>query len=118
MNPLCLIFSLLAQAGPNLPALKGLRRPLPMATSSTDAVRTSLKEIGGGAVVVVEDDLPMVVMPKVFTSVRILGGKLQLFNRHDPQPTDLPVVPWMDTDAVVSGAGNVVSRTYPIGWGY
>ena len=117
MHSLCLLIALLAQTGPKPLELKGLRRLPPMSALTAETIRTSLKEIGGGAVVVVEDLLPVVVMPEVFTGLRLLGGKLQLFNRQGAQPYDLPVASWMDKDTVYAG-GQVVSRTYPLGWGY
>lgn len=120
MHPIYVVFTLLAQAGPKPPALKGLRPPPPLSAWTAEATRSSMKEIRGGAVVVVEDVLQVVVMPQLFTGVRLLGGKLQLFNREVPQPGDLPVNTWMDPGTVYSGGtgGNVVQRTYPIGWGY
>ena len=120
MHPLCLVFTLLGQSGPKLPALKGLRQLPAFSAWAAQAARSSVQEIGGGAVVVVEDVLPVVVMPELHTGLRLLGGKLQLFNRDLPQPGDLPITSWMDPNTVYSGGtgGNVVARTYPIGWGY
>jgi hypothetical protein len=105
--------------GPQLPPIKGLRPPLPLAASVADYTRASLRDLAGGAVVVVEDylPLPMLMVPTGFS---LIGGRLRFQTGGlglGAFQGGVAVFPWMDSNAVRSG-GNVVSRIYPIGTGY
>lgn len=117
MLPMILALALTpsAGAGPTLPAVQGLRKPLPMSADVADFVKWSLSE-AGQAVVVVEGEYER-PLPKVATGIRIFDGKLRLFSPRLPNPADIPAAPWTDTGTTRSG-GNVVQRMYPIGWGY
>ena len=127
MHLLCIALATLSQAGPlpfghmgpELPPVKGLRRPLPIAASVADYAHSAIIEIGGGAVVVVEDYLPF-AMPKVPEGFTLIGGRLRFQTGAAVGPTTQgvqPAFPWMDSNAVRSG-GNVVGRVYPMGLGY
>ena len=128
MNPLCFVAAMLVSLapvpsgpqshsfGPTPPELKGLHKPLPLATSVAALTRATVGELGGSATVMVEDELPR-YLPKSFANLELFGSKLRLFKAVTGQPGDMPVLPWMDTGTVRSG-GNVAQRSYPLGWGY
>ncbi|BDU74784.1 hypothetical protein [Mesoterricola silvestris] len=115
MLPLVLALALTPSPGPALPSVAGLRRPMPVAADVAEYVRWSLTELGQ-AVVVVEGEYAA-PLPKVATGIRFLDGNLRLFSVRGINPADIPAAPWMDTGTIRSG-GNVVQKTYPIGWGY
>lgn len=88
--------------------IKGLHHP--MASTERALVRATMKDLRGGAVVVVEErDSPILPWwsgrPRVFRLLRL----------RPAQPVSLPAAPWMDTSKVVSG-GNPVALLYPLGW--
>lgn len=121
MHALCFAISLLAQVvpplmGPPSQPVKGLHKPMPLGAGVAELVHASLRDLGGGAVVVVEDELPL-PMAKLTPGFQVFGGKVRLFQSPKGQPYDLPVFSWMDTNTVRSGP-NVASRSYPMGWGY
>ncbi|NTV72733.1 MAG: hypothetical protein HGA66_00790 [Holophaga sp.] len=115
MLPVLLALALTPSAGPALPAVQGLRKPLPVAADVAAFVKWSLAEMGQ-AVVVVEGEYAL-PLPRVSTGIQILEGKMRLFSVKMPNPADIPAAPWMDTSTLRSG-GNVVQKIYPIGWGY
>jgi hypothetical protein len=115
MLPILLALALTPSSGPALPAVQGLRRPIPMSADVADYVRWSLNEIGQAVVVVEGEYAPP--LPRVATGLRVFDGNLRIFSAKLPLPTAIPVAPWMDASTVVAG-GNVVQRSYPLGWGY
>jgi hypothetical protein len=90
-------------------------RPIPQSADVKDYVNWSLKEMGQ-AVVVVEGEYAL-PLPKVPVGIRIFDVNLSIFKPRLPLATEIPMAPWMDTNTVMSG-GNVVQKSYPIGWGY
>lgn len=84
--------------------IKGLRQPLPITEQAL--AKAAVKDLHGGAVVVVEDSgtSPLPRWPARNSVFRLLR----------PVPA-LPPAPWMDTSRVVSG-GNPVALLYPLGW--
>ncbi len=115
MLPLLLALALAPSPGPTLPAVQGLRKPLPAAADVKAFVTWSLQEAGQAVVVVEGDYAPP--LPRVATGLQVLDGKLRLFSVRLPNPADIPAAPWMDLGTVRSG-GNVAQRIYPMGWGY
>ncbi len=100
---------------PPAPVIKGLVKPIPQAAGVGDYVAWSLHEMGG-AVVVVEGDMPL-PLSKLPSGLQVLQGKLRLFQPRMTLATDFPVAPWMDTSRIMSGP-NVAQKIYPLGWGY
>jgi len=101
--------------GPSLPPVKGLVKPMNAGADAKAYVRWSLKEMGQ-AVVVVEGAMGL-PLPTLATGIRVFDGKLKLFKPRLPQPGEIPAPPSMDLNTVMAG-GNVVQRSYPLGWGY
>jgi hypothetical protein len=113
--PLTLTLTSNASAGPTLPPIKGLRKPVALSANVADLVRWSVKDMGQ-AVVVVEGELG-VDLPKVGTGIRVFGGTLSLFKPEFHQPSEIPVAPWMDLTSV-GAPGNPAGKMVPLGWGY
>jgi len=101
--------------GPTLPPVKGLVKPMDPAADAKAYVRWSLREMGQ-AVVVVEGTMGL-PLPTLATGIRVFDGKLKLFKPRLPRPDEIPAPPSMDFNTVMAG-GNVVQRSYPLGWGY
>jgi hypothetical protein len=120
MHPLILCLALTPgaashAAGPALPAVKGLMKPLKASADVKDMVQWSLGEMGQ-AVVVVEGELAM--LPKVATpGIRVFDGKLRLFTPKLPRIDEIPMPYWVNPNVTMAG-GNVVQKIYPMGWGY
>jgi hypothetical protein len=102
--------------GPMPQMVKGLHKPSSAAPSISAMVRSSMRDFTGGAIVVIEDDLPR-YNPKVNIGAAIFGGNLRLFKPVLGQAPGLPVPVWMNHNIVMSG-GNIVQQNYPMGWGY
>ena len=124
MLAILLALALAAPAAPTLPPsqgptpapIKGLRKPVSMGADVGELVRWSVKDMGQ-AVVVVVGELGVVDIPKVNPGIHIFNGGLTLFRPRLPMPTDLPVAPWMDLNAV-GNPGNPAGKMIPLGWGY
>jgi hypothetical protein len=80
--------------------IKGLRQP--MVRTDRGLVRATLKDIKGGAVVVVEEQAYVLPWWPAKGDFRML------------RPALAPA-PWMDTTRVVEN-GNPVALLYPLGW--
>lgn len=95
---------------PSPPAVKGLRSPLGL--TERELIQTAIKDMPGGAVVVVEDEAFHLVPRQVvrFEGVRILEPAYTTVS-------GIPLAPWMDGPFVVSG-GNTIAQVYCLGWGY
>ncbi|BDU78641.1 hypothetical protein [Mesoterricola sediminis] len=121
MLPLVLALALVPDAsaapspGPTPPPVKGLIKPLAQGAGVADYVRWSLKEVGQ-AVVVVEGEAGL-PLPTLAAGIKVFDGNLKLFRPRLPLPSEIPAPAWMDANTVMAG-GNVVQKTYPIGWGY
>jgi hypothetical protein len=122
MIPLILNAALLASVvpfdsvGPLPPKVKGLNKTLADAPTVSLMVRATMRDFTGGAVVVVEDELPR-FNQKLNTGVVVFDGKLRFLKPVLGQSYGLPVPVWMNPNVVMSG-GNIVQRSYAFGWGY
>lgn len=121
MLPIVLALALAAPepvrtAGPTLPPIKGLVKPMAQGSGTKGFVDFSMKEMGQ-AVVVVEGEMPKFVAKIDVPSLKLFDGKLKLFRPVMPLPNQIPAAPWMDL-TTAGAPGNPVSKSFPLGWGY
>lgn len=102
-----------APAGPPLQPRVRLQAPR-MHVDMDAEVKQAMKEMAG-AVVVVEGRYESPI-PKHLEAVTILKGRLRL-SRSAPGMDTRMLPAWMNPGSVVGG-GNVLHKSYPIGWGY
>lgn len=96
-------------AVPPPPGIKGLKKP--MGLTDQALMQATLRDLPG-SVVVVEDEAFHLVPSQ---EVRI--GAIRILEPAYGSISGMPLAPWMDGPATVSG-GNTIAQVYCLGWGY
>jgi len=105
--------ALVQPAGPQVPVLHGVPRRLAAIPEVAALARQALRE--AGAVVVVEDDLP-VFNADLPPSLNLLGGRFRLFGTGVLPSWVGPVaVPFWNDPGVTRAGGNIVGRVFTVG---